>query len=54
MEILVMVLLIASSNILQRSDGKSRLKIYLNNLKTSFHEDEKNLKFRISIWKIKI
>jgi hypothetical protein len=42
MEILVLTLLIAAANTLPRNDGKSRLKIYLNNLKTSFHKDEKN------------
>jgi hypothetical protein len=41
MEILLLILLIAAANALPVSDGKSRLKFYLNNLKTNFHEDEK-------------
>ncbi len=43
MKILVLVLLIAVANALSISDGEFRLKIYLNNLKTNLHEDEKNL-----------
>ncbi len=53
MEILLLILLIAAANALPVSDGKSRLKFYLNNLKTNFHEDEKIWKSELLFGKLK-